>query len=290
MPAIASTFGVKPESAVFGALFGKSDWSSTATTCGPAPIAKSVSVAVGESETMRLGRFVTVDLAVGADDGDRERSRAGSSRRTRRRPRAPERLPPHRRGRATSEAPESSLPRGVLGYEEHDRSSDSGLPPSPPSRLAPVASWRRSNSPYSGGTVPDSHRVPSPCSVIAGEPIIGRCAALSPGTGFPSSPGRASSSRSRPFRISGRGSAAGTSCCGRSPTRPSTRSSARCSCAQPAATGVAFALGVLYAISDEVHQTFVAGRHGAPLDVAIDAVGVAVGIAVWQSVRTRRLA
>ena len=55
-------------------------------------------------------------------------------------------------------------------------------------------------------------------------------------------------------------------------------------------TGVAFALGVLYAVSDEVHQTFVAGRHGAPLDVAIDAVGVAVGVAVWQSVRTRRLA
>jgi len=56
---MASTFGVKPERAVFGALLGKSDWSSTATTCGPAPIAKSVSVAVGESETMRLGRFVT---------------------------------------------------------------------------------------------------------------------------------------------------------------------------------------------------------------------------------------
>src|SRR5687767_882944 len=48
--------------------------------------------------------------------------------------------------------------------EERDRSSDSGLPPSPPSRLAPVASWRGSNSPHSGGTVPDSHRVPSPCS------------------------------------------------------------------------------------------------------------------------------
>ena len=55
-------------------------------------------------------------------------------------------------------------------------------------------------------------------------------------------------------------------------------------------TGLAFALGTLYAISDEVHQTFVAGRHGSPLDVAIDAVGVAVGIAVWQSVRARRLA
>ena len=53
---------------------------------------------------------------------------------------------------------------------------------------------------------------------------------------------------------------------------------------------LAFALGTLYAMSDEVHQTFVAGRHGSPLDVAIDAVGVAVGIALWQSVRARRLA
>ena len=61
-PAIASTFGVKPESDVCGAAFGKSDWSSTATTCEPAPIAKSVSVAVGESETMRAGRLETVTL------------------------------------------------------------------------------------------------------------------------------------------------------------------------------------------------------------------------------------
>ena len=50
--------------------------------------------------------------------------------------------------------------------EERDRSSDLGLPPSPPSRLAPVASWRGSISPHSGGTVPDSHRVPSPCSLV----------------------------------------------------------------------------------------------------------------------------
>jgi VanZ family protein len=54
--------------------------------------------------------------------------------------------------------------------------------------------------------------------------------------------------------------------------------------------GVSFGLGVLYAASDEVHQVFVPGRHGAPLDVAIDAVGVAVGVALWQSMRTRRLA
>jgi VanZ family protein len=53
---------------------------------------------------------------------------------------------------------------------------------------------------------------------------------------------------------------------------------------------VAFALGVAYAVSDEIHQTFVAGRSGSPLDVAIDAVGVACGIAIWQLLRARRLA
>jgi hypothetical protein len=35
----------------------------------------------------------------------------------------------------------------------------------------------------------------------------------------------------------------------------------------------AFALGVAYAISDELHQHFVPGRRGAPLDVLIDAGG-----------------
>ena len=55
-------------------------------------------------------------------------------------------------------------------------------------------------------------------------------------------------------------------------------------------SGLALAIGTLYAVSDEVHQVFVAGRHGSPVDVAIDAVGIAVGIALWQTVRTRRLA
>jgi VanZ family protein len=44
----------------------------------------------------------------------------------------------------------------------------------------------------------------------------------------------------------------------------------------------AFAAGVAYAISDEVHQHFVPGRRGAPLDVLIDAVGVGVGILAWR--------
>ena len=44
----------------------------------------------------------------------------------------------------------------------------------------------------------------------------------------------------------------------------------------------ALLLGIAYAVTDEVHQSFVAGRRGAPLDVLIDSVGVALGIAAWR--------
>ena len=43
---------------------------------------------------------------------------------------------------------------------------------------------------------------------------------------------------------------------------------------------LAFVVGVLYAASDEYHQTFVPERSGEVKDVCIDSVGVAVGIAV----------
>ncbi len=46
----------------------------------------------------------------------------------------------------------------------------------------------------------------------------------------------------------------------------------------------AFGLGVAYAASDEVHQHFVEGRVGAPLDVLIDSVGVAIGVLLWRRV------
>lgn len=49
----------------------------------------------------------------------------------------------------------------------------------------------------------------------------------------------------------------------------------------------AFVLGVAYAASDELHQHFVPGRTGAPLDVAIDAVGVLVGIVTYLWLRAR---
>jgi len=42
----------------------------------------------------------------------------------------------------------------------------------------------------------------------------------------------------------------------------------------------AAAIAIAYAVSDELHQTTVEGRHGSPVDVAIDAAGVAVAAAV----------
>jgi VanZ family protein len=45
----------------------------------------------------------------------------------------------------------------------------------------------------------------------------------------------------------------------------------------------AFAFTVLYAASDEVHQLFVRGRHGSPVDVAIDAVGALIGLGLLRS-------
>jgi VanZ family protein len=54
--------------------------------------------------------------------------------------------------------------------------------------------------------------------------------------------------------------------------------------------GLSFGLGVLYAAGDEIHQSFVAGRTGSAVDVAIDTAGVLCGIVVWQLARSRNLA
>ena len=47
----------------------------------------------------------------------------------------------------------------------------------------------------------------------------------------------------------------------------------------------AVAISVLYACSDEYHQTFVSGRNGTPIDVGVDAIGMAIAALV---IRTRR--
>ncbi len=50
------------------------------------------------------------------------------------------------------------------------------------------------------------------------------------------------------------------------------------------ALAAAAALSFAYAVSDEIHQTFIEGRHGSPIDVAIDSVGIAAAC-LW--VRSR---
>jgi VanZ family protein len=49
----------------------------------------------------------------------------------------------------------------------------------------------------------------------------------------------------------------------------------------------ALGLAVVYAASDELHQTFVRGRVGSPVDVAIDGVGAAIGLLLLFSLRRR---
>jgi VanZ family protein len=50
---------------------------------------------------------------------------------------------------------------------------------------------------------------------------------------------------------------------------------------------LALAAGIAYAATDELHQYFVRGRHASPVDVAIDAVGVALGMLLWLRLRER---
>jgi VanZ family protein len=47
---------------------------------------------------------------------------------------------------------------------------------------------------------------------------------------------------------------------------------------------LAFVLASAYAITDEVHQTFVEGRHGTPVDWLIDSAGAALAAAlIWRA-------
>lgn len=52
---------------------------------------------------------------------------------------------------------------------------------------------------------------------------------------------------------------------------------------------VSFAVSVVYAVSDEVHQLFIDGRSGEVRDVLIDSAGAGTGIAFcWMMVRFRK--
>jgi VanZ like family len=53
--------------------------------------------------------------------------------------------------------------------------------------------------------------------------------------------------------------------------------------------GASFLLGLAYAVSDEVHQRFVEGRHGSAMDVVIDSIGLAIGIYLARRVGLSRI-
>ncbi len=46
---------------------------------------------------------------------------------------------------------------------------------------------------------------------------------------------------------------------------------------------LAFGLAVLFAVSDEIHQSFVPSREGRVLDVLIDALGALLGLLAWRA-------
>ena len=52
--------------------------------------------------------------------------------------------------------------------------------------------------------------------------------------------------------------------------------------------GLAVGLAALYALSDEVHQHFVEGRHAAAVDVLIDTAGALAGVLAWSWLAAHR--
>lgn len=48
------------------------------------------------------------------------------------------------------------------------------------------------------------------------------------------------------------------------------------------AASAALLICVLYAMSDEVHQLFIAGRSGEVRDVLIDSAGASIGLGIWM--------
>jgi VanZ family protein len=165
------------------------------------------------------------------------------------------------------------------------RSSDSGLPlrrlPEPGGLSGVLA---ESTSPYSGGTVPDLHRVPFPLADCEADITIGRMAlprlvsswapvVLWAGVIFAVSSIPSLSTELGVWDLVLRKLAHFTE-----------YAVLGFLLARAAPALPAFTLGLLYAVSDEVHQSFVSGRKGAPEDVAVDAVGLLVGVLVLRRI------
>jgi len=143
-----------------------------------------------------------------------------------------------------------------------------------------VGQWRsaESVSPYSGGTVPESHRVPSPLTgmwtaTLSSSPVqstrwvpVIACATLI--FALSGTPGLSTGLGFWDLVLRKLAHAAIYAVLGLLLVRAWRRS------------GPSLLAGVAFAASDELHQHFVPGRVGAPLDVAIDTVGLLVGVTI----------
>src|SRR6266542_2711059 len=54
------------------------------------------------------------------------------------------------------------------------------------------------------------------------------------------------------------------------------------------AIALAIGIALAYSASDEFHQTFVRGRHGTPVDVLIDSIGMTIAAAIASRAYARR--
>lgn len=56
-----------------------------------------------------------------------------------------------------------------------------------------------------------------------------------------------------------------------------------------AVAGAAFVLSVLYGAADEIHQSFIPGRHATVYDVVADALGAGAGVLLWRKILKWRM-
>jgi VanZ family protein len=149
--------------------------------------------------------------------------------------------------------------------------------------------WRGSFSPHSGGTVPDLHRVPLPLADLWAErtmpPVPSKLSLWLP-------------------VVVWAGVIFGLSAIPSLSTGLGTWDTILRKLAHTAEYAVLAALlwralrnelaalagAVAYAATDELHQTFVRGRHGSPVDVAIDGIGAAAGLLLLLHARGTRIA
>jgi VanZ family protein len=149
--------------------------------------------------------------------------------------------------------------------------------------------WRGSVSPHSGGTVPDLHRIPLPLAGLSPETSIGRgmvrSRALTVWLPVVLWAAVIFTFSSIPSLSSGLGAWDTVLRKGAHITEYAILGALLYRAFGREAP--ALAAGIAYAATDELHQHFVSGRHASPVDVAIDGVGLALGMLVWLRLRPR---